>query len=270
MAYDLNSIVRGDALRPPRTIFLGTEKIGKTTFASRWPGAALIPMKGEEGADDPDIQRSCTVFPVCSTYSDLIGWLNAIWVQDNQFETVVIDSSSALEPLLQTHVCQTVGDKNGHPTDSIEKVLGGYGKGLTASVDAWRGLTEWLDLLRTQKNMASIIIGHVKTKRFDDPLGEAYDQYQWDIDPRAASMLFRWADLILFANSKSIVNKEDVGFNKEHKTGIDLTGGARYLFTQRRPGHPGGGRGIYGRLPYELPLDYSAFSAAVSAANAAQ
>lgn len=265
MAFDLSSIVRGDGLRPPRCILLGTTKIGKTTFASRWPNMALLPIKGEEGADDPDIQRSCTVFPVCNTYEDVIGWLDAILRQDNQFDGVAIDSSSALEPLLQDYVCRTVGDKNGNPCDSIEKVMGGYGKGYTAAVDVWRQLIEWLDALRARKNMASILIGHVKSKRFDDPLGESFHQYQWDIDERADLFLTRWADLILFANTKSVVKSEDVGFNKEHKTGIDLTGGARFLYTQKRPGHPGGGRGVFGRLPYELPLDYAAFSAAVAA-----
>lgn len=267
MAFDLNTIVRGNALRPPRCILLGTEKIGKTTFASRWPNAALIPIKGEEGADDPDIQESCTVFPVCNTFSEVIGWLDAILQQENQFDTIVIDSSSALEPLIQAYVCQTVGDKNGTPTDSIEKVLGGYGKGFTAVVDVWRTLTEWLDVLRTEKNLASVIVGHVKVKRFDDPVGESFDQYQYDIHAAAANLLYRWSDLILFANTKSIVKKEDVGFNKEHKTGIDLTGGARFLYTQKRPAHPGGGRGVYGRLPYELPFDYATFEAAVTAAS---
>jgi len=38
------------------------------------------------------------------------------------------------------------------------------------------------------------------------------------------------------------------------------------LFTQKRPGHPGGGRGVYGRLPYKLPLSWEAFTNAASEA----
>jgi hypothetical protein len=113
--------------------------------------------------------------------------------------------------------------------------------------------------------MASIIIGHVKVKRFDDPAGDSYDTYMFDINEKAANLIFRWADVILFCSTKTSVKKEDVGFNKEKKRGQDVLGG-RYLFTQKRPAHPGGGRGIYGHLPYELPLDWAAFEAAVSTA----
>ena len=121
---------------------------------------------------------------------------------------------------------------------------------------------EGLDMLR-QKGIAVILIGHVKVTRFDDPLGISFDQYQFDLHKKVHPALTRWADSILFANTKTIVKTEDVGFNKEKKTGKDLSG-QRFLFTQRRPGHPGGGRGVYGRLPYELPLEWSAFTNAAT------
>jgi len=119
-----------------------------------------------------------------------------------------------------------------------------------------------LDALR-DKGIAVVLIGHVKVKRFDDPLGDSYDQYQFDVHEKVSNSLFRWSDCILFANTKTAVKKEDVGFNKEKKRAVDVTR-ARYLFTQKTPGHPGGGRGVYGRLPYELPLSWDAFTSAVS------
>jgi hypothetical protein len=115
--------------------------------------------------------------------------------------------------------------------------------------------------------MASIVIGHVKVKRFDDPAGPSYDQYQFDLNDRAANLLYRWADVILFANTKVIVKTEDAGFGKEKGRGIDITGGARFLYTQKRPSHPGGGRGVFGQLPYELPLSWSNLMDAVTTAS---
>ena len=102
-----------------------------------------------------------------------------------------------------------------------------------------------------------------RNKRFDDPAGESYDKYQLDCHDKAAQRLFRWADSILFANTKTIVKTEDAGFNKKTKRAIDPSGGARYIFTQQRPAHPGGGRGPYGEIPYELPLSFEAFAQAV-------
>lgn len=262
MAFNLDSITCGTRLRPPRCILLGTEKIGKSEFAARWPKPIFVPIFGEEGIDSIDVPQ----FPPSRTLSDVFSALETIRSVGNDFETIVIDSASALEPLIFNQLCHSPGGKNGQAVESIDGVLGGFHKGYTLAANLWRNITEWLDVLRSEKNMASVIIGHVKVKRFDDPTGESYDQYQFDIDGKAANALYRWSDLILFANTKSIVNKEDIGFGKEHKTGIDLTGGARFLYTQKRPAHPGGGRGVYGRLPYELPLDYTAFEAAIAAA----
>jgi hypothetical protein len=268
MAFNLDSISRGSKIRPPRGIVLGTEKIGKSEFAAGWPSPVFIPIHGEEGIDSIDVPQ----FPPSRSYGDVCSALSVVYNDMPDARTIVIDSVSALEPLVWLHLCQAVGDKNGNPCENIEQVMGGYAKGFTAALDCWRQITEWLDLLRTERNMSSVLIGHVKVKQFHDPLGEAYDQYQFDLHEKAANMLYRWSDLILFMNTKSVVKKEDVGFNKEHKTGLDIADGARFLYTQKRPGHPGGGRGVYGRLPYEIPLPYpngyAAFEAAIAAAMA--
>lgn len=267
MAISLASISQGKSIKAPRIIVLGVEKLGKTTFScgSHFENGSLaqtglnspivIPVKGEEGCDALDV----ATFPTAMDYDAVVDSIGALYNEDHEYKTVVLDSASALEPLVWDAVCK---DDN---ASSIEKVGGGYGKGYTESVLKWRELLEGLDALRAAKNMASIIIGHVKVKRFDDPAGDSYDQYQFDINDKAANLLFRWADLILFCNTKVAVKTEDVGFNKEKKRGTDLSNGKRYLFTQKRPAHPGGGRGIYGQLPYELPLDWVEFENAVSA-----
>ena len=269
MALSLDSIKQDTMLKAPRIVLLGVEKIGKSTFAcgSRFDNGKLaeigtnspivIPVKGEEGVDSLDVP----VFPTCNKFADVIESLGVLYKDKHEFGTIVLDSASALEPVVWQDVC----DEN--HAESIDAALGGYNKGYNAAVSKWRELTEGLDALREEKNMSSVIIGHVKTKRFDDPTGESYDQYQFDVRPDVSAMLFRWADLILFANTKVVVKKEELGFKKEKKRGIDTSGGQRFLFTQKRPAHPGGGRGAYGSLPYELPLDWTVFQDAV--ANAA-
>jgi len=257
MSFDLASITSGKCLRAPRIITLGTEKIGKSTFAASAPSAVILPIKGEEGIDDIDVGKT----PTCSTYAEAEGWLYSLGRDEHNYESVVIDSSSTLEPLIWSHVCEKHGN-----VDSIEKVMGGYGKGYTEATNVWRKLTEILDALRSERNMTSIIIGHVKVKRFDDPIGGSYDTFMWDIHEKAASLLYRWADAILFANTKTVVLTEDVGFNKEKKRGVEAFQNQRFLYTQKRPSHPGGGRGAFGRVPYELPLDWNTWMAAVQAA----
>jgi hypothetical protein len=267
MALSLESISKGRQIRAPRIVVLGVEKIGKTTFAcgTRFEkgqiaetglnNPILIPAKGEEGADALDVGQ----FPTCNTYDEVMEAIGVLYAEDHDYQTVVLDSASAMEPLVWGAVCAA------HQVKGIEDVGGGFGKGYVEAAAHWRMLLEGLDALRNDKNMASIIIGHVRVKRFDDPTAESFDQYQFDIHDKSANVLFRWADVILFANTKVVVQKEDAGFNKKVKRGTDITHGQRFLFTQKRPAHPGGGRGVYGQIPYELPLDWSAFEAAVAA-----
>lgn len=268
MSLSLASISKEARIRAPRILLLGVEKIGKTSFAcgSQFDGAKrasvganspiVFPMKGEEGADDMEVAS----FPTLTSYAEVLEGLGVLYRDDHDYRTVVIDSASALEPLVWDHVCTQ------HNVKSIEEVGGGYGKGYTEAAESFRLLLNGLDALRSERNMASILIGHVKVKRFDDPGGESFDQYQFDVNDKIKNLMARWADVILFCGTKTFVKKEDTGFGQKKGRGIDVTGGQRFLYTQKRPAHPGGGRGIYGQLPYELPLDWTAFEAAVSQA----
>jgi hypothetical protein len=255
MSISLESISSGKVNRPPRIILLGVEKIGKSTFASCSEKPIFIPIKGEEGIDALDVPK----FPVCNTLQDMMECLYCLYKDKHDYCTVVIDSASALEPLVWGDVCK----RNGN-VDSIEKACGGYGKGYGEAANVWRLISDSLDHLRSERGMASMIIGHVKVKRFDDPAGPSYDQYQFDINEKASALLYRWSDVILFCNKKVVVRSEDVGFNKEKHQGMDIASGASFLYTQKRPAHPGGGRGIYGQLPYEIPLSWKSFMEAAN------
>ena len=254
MSFDLSSIKKGVEHKAPRIVLLGVEKIGKSTFAAGADNPIFLPVKGEEGVDDLDVAK----FPRAETFDDVLTAVATLIKEDHEYRTFIIDSVSALEPVIWAKLC----DEDN--VDSIEKYDKGFGKGYTAAANKMGDLMEGLDRLRS-KGISVILIGHVKVKRFDDPLGASFDQYQFDLNERIQLKLQRWADSILFANSETIVKSEEVGFNKEKKIGKDLTG-ARYLFTQKRPGHPGGGRGVYGRLPYKLPLSWEAFTNAASEA----
>ena len=253
MAFDLKSIQKGKANRPPRLILLGTAKVGKSTFASQSPNPIFLPVKGEEGIDDLDVAR----FPVAQTLDDVLAAITSLYTDDHEHQTLVIDSASTLEPLVWAATCAR------ERAASIEKVGGGYGKGYLEAEADWRKLTEGLDALRNDRDMGCILIGHIKVASFNDPTADSYDQFQWDIHKRASGMLTKWADATLFAQHKTVVKKEDVGGFAGEKRRAVSTGGP-VLRTRACPAHPGGGRGVYGHLPEELPLTWPAFQDAVA------
>lgn len=254
----ISSIAIPSSNRPPRVILTGVPKIGKSTFASKFPKSVVIPIIGEEGCDALGVP--CT--PVVTSYDELIATLLMLLNDRHSFYTVVIDSVSALEPLIWKEVCKRHGEK------SIEKVLKGFGKGYQEAVYRWTEVTELLDELRNKRMMASVLIGHVKVKMFSDPIIGQYDRWIWNVNDKAADKMYQWSDVILFCNTKTVQVKEDAGFGNVDKRALDIGAAQRYLYTQQRPAHPGGGRGEYGRLPYEIPLDYNVFADCVAQAKA--
>lgn len=254
--FSLKSITRSVVVRPPRMVLLGVEKVGKSTFAAGAPDVVFVPVALEEGIDALDVAR----FPAVQSFEDLGEVLQELLDGDHAFKTVVIDSASALEPLIYAAVCAEHGKKN------IEDF--GYGKGYTFALEKWRMLMELLDEIRSTRNMAVILIGHVKVKPFNDPERPSYDQYQFDINEKAASALYRWADVIGFANFSVSIVAEEAGFNKKKIKAEDDN--IRYIHTTKSAVHPGGGRGVYGQLEDDVELSWDAFQAAVDAALEAQ
>jgi hypothetical protein len=254
---NLQSITRGAQIKAPRIVLLGVEKIGKSTFAAGADKPIVLPIRQEEGVDALDIAK----FPTLQSFAEVRDALSSLANEKHDYKTVIIDSASALEPLIFSDVCES------EKAASIEKVGGGYGKGYTEALSRWRELMQALDFLRESKNMASVIIGHVKVKKFDDPLNESYDQFQFDVNDKASATLFRWADFIGFANTKTFVKKEQAGFGAEKGRAIDASGGQRFLFCQKSPAFPAGGRGPYGKLPDDIPLNWSDFKEAVISAS---
>jgi hypothetical protein len=258
MLFNLGSIKTGPIELPPRLLVLGVEKIGKSTFAAGAPKPVFIPIVREQGIDHLDVPR----FPTANRLQDVMDALQALATEVHAYKNIVIDSISALESLIWADLCAESG------VGSIEKIGGGFGKGYLEALGKWTELLSALDWLRGERGMGSILIGHVRIRLFSDPTADSYDRYELDLQDRASAAVMRWSDAIVFATSKVVVRKDAEGFNRTHKRG--LGDDSRVLLTQKRPSHPGGGRGIYGHLPYELPLSWDAYAAAVEQAKRSQ
>ena len=245
MAFDLSSIQRTKRMRAPKIVIAGPGKIGKTTFAAHAPSA--IGILTEDGADAVD----ANAFPLAGSLEEVYAALKTLATQEHDFQTLFLDSLDWLEPLIHAHVCE----KN--KWASIEAA--GYGKGYIAAADEWRRLLNELEGLRQQRNMAVILIAHDKIKHFESPLHDGYDQYVLKLHDRAAALVQEWADVIGWANYQIVTTESDAGYgNKETKA---RTTGKRILHVEPHPAHMGGNR--FGLK--NMPLDWEAFSAALSA-----
>jgi len=95
MAISLGSIQKGGTRKPPITVIHGSPGIGKTTLGAAAPSPVFI--RTEDGMGT----LTCDAFPVAETFQDVLDALTALFSDPKHgYQTVVIDSLSALEPLI--------------------------------------------------------------------------------------------------------------------------------------------------------------------------
>ena len=242
MAFDLKSIQRNVSLAAPRIMLYGVEGIGKTTFAAGTSAPVFILT--EDGLGSLEVDH----FPLCTKTSDVLDALATLASEDHQFRTVVLDSVDWLDQLIWKDVEST------HDAKELA-----YGKGAMIVGERWREILAGFNHLRNDKGMCVILLAHCQIKRFDSPETEPYDRYQPKLQERANAILREWVDALLFANYRTIVKKDDVGFNKTSNRGI--SSGERLLYTSERPAYMAKNR--YG-LPESLPMNWESFTQAIA------
>jgi len=240
--YDLKSVQKNDGVAAPRLMLYGVEGIGKSTFAAGAPSPIFILT--EDGLGSLAVDH----FPIATSTNDILQAIKTLRNEDHKFETVVIDSVDWLEAVIQREI------ENKYDAKDLA-----YGKAAMIAAEKWREILEGLTALRREKNMVVILVSHTTIKRFDSPEVEPYDRYQPKLQERSSAVLREWCDAVLFANYKTIIKKDDVGFNKTNNRGFST--GERLMFTNERPAYMAKNR--Y-NLPDSIPLSWSSFAAAIS------
>ena len=115
MAISLSDIKRGGSGRAPMILIYSPPGAGKTTFAASAPSPIFI--RTEDGLGDLEVDS----FPEASCVQDVMDALAALYDEGHGYSEVVIDSLSALEPMIWDQVAKD------HGVNSIEDL--GFGKG---------------------------------------------------------------------------------------------------------------------------------------------
>ena len=237
----LANVTRGKQERPLRAIVYGVEGVGKSTFASRAPGALFL------CAEDGTAQLDGARFPSPRSWAEVLEAIRVLTHDEHPYRTLVVDTLDWLEPLCWAHVCQAAGKSN------IEEF--GYGKGYVAALDQWRVLLGRLDMLVRTRKMHILLVAHAAIRRVDDPQTGPFDRYRMKLHDKAADLLREWVDAILFARHE-VMTVEIKGRVRGRSSG------ARVIHTQWTAAYDAKNRFD---LPETLPLDWDEFEAAVRA-----
>lgn len=230
-------IIKGKRARAQRVIIYGPEGIGKSSFAAQFPEPLFIDTEGS--TDNMDVAR----LDKPTSYTMLknqIAWIKA---NPTCCKTLVIDTIDWAESLIVDDVCAQHGKKG------IEDF--GWGNGYTyTKEEVGRFLNMLQELIELGINI--VLTAHAQMRKFEQPdeMG-AYDRWELKLGKKTSSqtapLVKEWADMVLFANYKTVVMTSDTKKKK-------ATGGQRVLYTQHHPAWDAKNR--HG-LPDEMPLDYA-------------
>jgi hypothetical protein len=254
MAIDLSSLRKVRADQPPRLLIYGPEKMGKTTLASEFPAPVFLQTEmGQSG----DLELDS--FGHLTSYEQVIEAIGSLASGDHSFQTVVLDSVSALQKLVWDKVCR---DSN---VKSIELAGGGYGKGYIEADNLWLEVLDGLNYLRNERRMAVVLVGHAIISRFDDPETQSYSRYDIDLHKRAEALLKREVDAILLVKKDVTIKTEGKG-DRVRADGGDT----RWIYTEGKPAFTAGNRyNMPARIMYQKGQGFSALAPFFPAGGAA-
>ena len=222
--------VRTNSSHAPIILLYGTEGRGKTTLASKFQSSVWLLL--EHG-----LPRGVEVeaIPGINSYEGTLNALRSIYSEPHQYQTLVIDTVDALEPLIHEYVCADQGVKH------IEQLS--FGKGYVLADAKWRHFLGALSAIRTKRNMTVVIVCHATIDRIDDPRAPSFTSYAPRLHRRARALCMDAADIIgLLAEDLRVVT-DDRGFNERVRATSDTR---RFLFVEGTPAFSAKNR-------YEMP-----------------
>ena len=216
-----------------KIVLYGPEGIGKSTFASRMPDPVFIDTEGS--TKKLDVRRMDRP----QSFSMLLEEVRYIRQNPRLCKTLVIDTADWAEMLCIRDLCAK-NRKTG-----IEDF--GYGKGYVyLAEDFGKLLNELEEVIHTGVHV--LLTAHAMMRKFEQPdeMGQ-YDRWEMKLGKKTAPLLKEWADMVLFANYKTVTVK--TAGNK-----VKAQGGSRVMYTSHHPCWDAKNRD---GLPEELPFDFA-------------
>lgn len=233
-------ITRGKILKAKKVIIYGPEGIGKSTFASKFPEPVFIDT--EESTKEMDVAR----LPAPSSWQMILEETQYVKDHPDCCKTLVIDTADKAQ---QYAINTVLAEKQ---FGSIEDP--GYGKGYVYVYEKFGKLLTYLDDV-VNRGINVVITAHATMRKFEQPdeMG-AYDRWEMKLvnskNCNASAMLREWADMVLFANYKTMV----VSVDKEGKKKKAQGEGRRVMYATHHSCWDAKNR--YG-LPDMMDFDFS-------------
>ena len=242
----------GTTVAPDWLILYGDDKIGKSTWSSEAPKPLFIRF------EDRHHHIAAKKLPVIRDEVDeagkvvehglptFLGILSDLTHSAHDYQTIIIDTVTTLEPIVASWVCSQNGKS------SLDDF--GYGRGPNAALEEWRRIINALEMLRSKRGVGIHLLGHVQIRKFNSPdaaVGE-FDRFQLQLHEKVAGLLRQRVDNIFFAQNEILSAVKD-GRTKGISTGV------RLMRTRRTAAWDAGNSLA---LPETMPFSYADYAKA--------
>lgn len=233
--FEINT---GVVKTPLKVIIYGTEGVGKTTLASKFPKPLFI--DAENGSGALNVAR----YPYPTSWQMLMSEVQEFLNNPQGYKTLVIDSIDWAEAKAIEMICA------GMKVNGIEDI--GWSKGYTyLNEEMGRLLNLLTEVINRGVNV--VLIAHMVIRTITKPEETgSYDRYELKLkqakNGNNCQLVKEWADLILFCNYREFL-VADKTTGKKKATG----GKERIMYTEHAATWDAKNR--FG-LPEVLPLDF--------------
>lgn len=187
----------------PLILLYGPEGCGKTSLALDAPNPIYLPIAPEA----PPWRLHPKKFTGVNSYADVIAALRHLFKNPGTFQTLVIDSLSALEPWVWEATCMK------HKWRDIEAP--GFGKGYVAADAVWTDLYLACRALGEHRNITTVFIAHSEASMVDEPGFPPFHRHSIRLQKRGEAIATESCDGIWFMHSKVSVKSVDAGFGRK-------------------------------------------------------
>ncbi|MCD8200544.1 MAG: ATP-binding protein [Clostridia bacterium] len=195
----LDKLTSGVQKKAVKCVVYGTEGIGKSTLASKFPNPVFLDTEG--GTASLDVKRI-----EIDSWENLINAMIEIINNPGMFSTVVIDTADKAEEMCIVYTCAKYQKKN------IEDF--GYGKGYTILKEEFSAVLTYADaLIAKGVNVTFIAHSYLRKVELPDETG-AYDKYEMKLSRNVAPKLKEWCDILVFCNYEIRIVEDKDGKNK--------------------------------------------------------
>jgi len=196
----------------------GDSGMGKTSLAAAFPKPIFI--RAEDGLQAIPASRRPDAFPLL-TGAKSADAVKALWDQliallqeDHDYQTVVIDSVTALERLFISSVMES-----DPKAKSINQALGGYGAGVAAVAAMHQRVRKAAGLLNERKGMHVVFVAHADVETMRLPDSDDYMRYSLRLPSKSLPPYVDDVDVVGFLRLETFTKGDEGERKKAISTG---------------------------------------------------